>query len=363
MNSPELTEAKILIVCQNDSERRQLRSLLEAAGCGCIGDAADGDGVRALCRALDPDLVLLDLDLPREAGFRILESLEPSASTRSAPPVLALTADARGANRSRALALGVRDFVPRPLDGVDVVRRAVTLIEMSFLYRRLWGQGIPQRIEHFEGAAESDSEHAGLLDLLALAAEYREDPSGGHARRVGKLAAFLAESLGLPPDQIRSLGTAAPLHDVGKIAVPDSIILKPEKLTAAEFQSLKLHTTLGSQMLAGRGGSVLDLASEIALTHHEYWDGSGYPQGLQGKSIPLSGRIVAVADVLDAMTDDRPYRKALPAETARAWIEERSGRQFDPEVVGCLLEAIEGGRLQIRSGATRKRADVGVCTA
>ena len=179
-----------------------------------------------------------------------------------------------------------------------------------------------------------------VIQRLALAAEYRDDETGQHTRRVGELAARIGAALGMPDDELYLLRQAAPLHDVGKIAVPDCILLKPGRLTPDEFEQMKVHTTRGAAMLAGPGFALLDMAAGIALTHHERWDGTGYPAGLSGSAIPLVGRIVAVADVFDALTHARPYKQAWTVSEALTEITRQSGRQFDPEVVQAFLSVL-----------------------
>ena len=175
------------------------------------------------------------------------------------------------------------------------------------------------------------------LARLAAAAEYRDDDTGAHTRRVGELAGRLAETLGLPAEQVRLIRLAAPLHDVGKIGIPDAILLKPGRLTADEFDYMKRHTTIGAQMLSGGVSAQIALAEQIASTHHERWDGTGYPAGLAGDAIPIAGRIVAVADVFDALTHARPYKKAWPRAEALAELGRQRGRQFDSQVIDAFL--------------------------
>lgn len=175
-----------------------------------------------------------------------------------------------------------------------------------------------------------------MLRRLSLAVEYRDDQTFEHTERVGNTAALLAEQLGLPKPQIELLRQAAPLHDIGKLAVPDSILLKPGKLTPAEFDEIKQHANNGGAILAKSSSAILQLAEEIARTHHEWWDGSGYPNGLRGDAIPISGRIVAVADVFDALTHDRPYKRAWTLDRALDEIARFSGSQFDPTIVDAL---------------------------
>lgn len=196
-------------------------------------------------------------------------------------------------------------------------------------------------LEHRVKARTADLEEAQLeiLERLALAAEFRDDETGQHTQRVGRTAAILARALDLPSEQIKLIQGGAPLHDMGKLGIPDEILRKPGKLTVEEFEVMKTHTTIGAQILSGSRFPILQKAEEIALTHHERWDGTGYA-GLAGERIPLSGRIVALADVFDALTNDRVYRKAMPLEEALAEIELQRGRHFDPEMVDAFLQII-----------------------
>ena len=179
-----------------------------------------------------------------------------------------------------------------------------------------------------------------ILERLALAAEYRDDNTGQHTQRVGQMSALLARELGMPDSQVTLIGRAAGLHDVGKIGVPDSILLKFGKLTPEEFAVVKTHTTIGARILGGGKFSLLRLAEEIAFNHHERWDGAGYA-GIRSTEIPLAGRVVAVADVFDALTQQRPYKDAWPVAEAVAEIDRQRTRQFDPEIVDAFLRVIE----------------------
>lgn len=184
-----------------------------------------------------------------------------------------------------------------------------------------------------------DFQAARIEDLrrLALVAEYRDDDTNRHTERVAQATARMAMELGLDRELIWTIGRAAPLHDVGKVAIPDSILLKPGKLTAEEFEVMKSHTTIGGRILAESDFVVVQMGMEIALSHHERWDGSGYPAALSGEDIPIAGRILAVADAFDAMSHSRPYKEALPVPDAVAAIRSGSGTQFDPEVVKAFM--------------------------
>ncbi len=226
----------------------------------------------------------------------------------------------------------------------DVTERKL-LEEASERYKEALELAVAERTEELQRRSdELDEARLETLRMLALAAEYRDHHTFEHTERVGGTAALLAERLGQPPRSVSLLRQAAPLHDIGKLGVSDTILLKPAKLTPDEFEQVKLHTLHGSEILSGSISDVLRLAREVALTHHEWWDGTGYPYGLHGAEIPQCGRIVAVADVFDALTHDRPYKRAWPVENAVAEIRRLSGRQFDPAVVNAFAE-LDAGEL------------------
>jgi putative nucleotidyltransferase with HDIG domain len=194
-------------------------------------------------------------------------------------------------------------------------------------------------MENVRAYDELEQAQLETLQRLALAAEFRDDATYEHTERVAHTAATLAERLGLPAGEVALIRRAAPLHDIGKLAVPDAILLKPDRLTAREFETMKRHAPAGAAILDGSRSAVLRLAREIALTHHEWWSGSGYPAGLAGDDCPLSGRIVALADVFDALVHERPYKPAWTVDRAASEIRAHAGRQFDPDVVAAFEAA------------------------
>jgi putative two-component system response regulator len=337
--------ATILIVDDQDNNIRILERLLRKSGYDRLIATTDPREAVALFREHEPDLVLLDLHMPYLDGFGVLEQLGPEIPENSFLPVLVLTADLSAEARKRALAMGAKDFLAKPFDAIEVMLRIQNLLEARFLYLALQNQNEQLEQKVHQRTRELEEAQVEILERLALAAEFRDDATHEHTRRVGEISARLARRLGLAEEICDLIRRAAPLHDLGKIAVPDSILLKFERLSVEEFEVVKSHTAVGARILSGSGHPLLRLAEEIALTHHEHWDGGGYSPGLKGEQIPIVSRIVAVADVFDALTHERPYKAAWPVREARAEIERQKGRQFDPRVVDAFLELLEEDEL------------------
>jgi len=329
MNESILKNARILIVDDELANVRLLEIVLQGAGFTNLQSTTDARQALPLYLTMQPDLLLLDLHMPHLNGFEVMKQLSSRVADSSFLPILVLTADSTPATKRQALADGAKDFLTKPLDTTEVLLRINNLLHTRF-QNVLLEEKVGERTRELE---EAQTE---TLQRLALAAEYRDDDTGMHTRRVGHVAAILAAGLNLPPERVALIQQAAPLHDVGKIGISDSILLKPGKLTSEEFATMKNHTTIGAGILSGSRSPLLQLAEEIALAHHEKWDGSGY-MGLAGDKIPLAGRIVAVADVFDALTHERPYKKAWPVEEAVAEIQAQSGRHFDPAIIEVFL--------------------------
>ena len=337
-----LKQGKILIVDDEKANVRLLEMTLEDAGYSNVHSTTDSLEALALFRSIGPDLVLLDLAMPHLDGFAIMRQLHEEMSDNAAVsdnrvPILVLTADAATGAKHKALKEGAEDFLTKPLDKTEVLLRINNLLEGRF-HSVLLEAKVQERTRDLEKRTqELEQSQLETLQRLALAAEYRDDDTGLHTKRVGVMASRIAENLHLPQSQVDVLHRAAPLHDVGKIGITDLILLKPGKLTDEEFDTMKQHTSIGAGMLSGSTSPWLQMAEEIALTHHERWDGRGYPQRWSGEAIPITGRVVAVADVFDALTHERPYKKAWPVEEALAEIARQSGQQFDPQVVEAFL--------------------------
>ena len=343
---PRLEEAfqraRILIVDDQQENVTLLRRMLSKAGYRDIEGTTEPGRVEMLYEAFGPDLVILDLHMPAMDGFAVLERLRARTARSTYLPILVLTGDHDPLKRRRALAAGATDFLAKPFDIVEVMLRIRNLLETRHLHQLLWNQnvGLEERVR--QRTSQLEEAQGEILARLAAAAEHRDDDTGRHTFRVGQLSAVLAQALGLPHDLVEVIRAAAPLHDVGKIGVPDQILLKVGKLTDEEFAVMKTHTTIGAAILAGGSSRLVIEAERIALSHHERWDGGGYPNGLAGEEIPLGARIVAVADVFDALTHARPYRAAWPLEQVLEEMRAQRGRHFDPVVVDAFLAQPQG---------------------
>lgn len=333
----ELKSSRILMVDDAPANLLLLELILDELG--YTNTIGINDPTRALetWDAVNPDLVLLDLHMPVLSGLDVLATIR-SRSDLGFLPVLMLTADDSSEAKVRALSAGANDFLTKPFNHVEVRLRIENLLRTRHLHQRLQEQNayLEERVaERTKDVAIARDE---ILARLAVAAEFRDDQTGDHTQRVGATAALLAQALGLPSEEVSLIRRAAPLHDVGKIGVPDGILLKPGPLDDRELELMRRHTHIGARIVSGSSARTLQMAEQIAGTHHERWDGTGYGAGLSGRDIPIAGRIVAVADVFDALTHPRPYKDAWSQDAAIEEIREQRGRQFDPSVVDAFLD-------------------------
>jgi putative two-component system response regulator len=335
-------EARILIIDDHQANIEALKRILRSAGFVSVNSATDPLIGVELVKTWAPDLVLLDLHMPRLDGFGVLEAIRQHLTGGSYLPVLMLTADSSDETKRRALASGVKDFLTKPFDATEARLRIENLLETRSLYTTIRSQN--ETLEHrvAERTRELEEAQLEILQRLAAAAEFRDDDTGEHTHRVGHLAALLAMGIGLPAAQVDLVRRAAPLHDVGKIGIPDSILLKPGRLTREERRIMETHAEIGAAMLAGGHSALVQTAERIARSHHERWDGKGYPDGHAGDRIPIEARVVAVADFLDALTHKRPYRPARSVEKTIAKIVAERGGHFDPVVVDAVIAILSG---------------------
>lgn len=300
------------------------------------------DGIKALdiARKVSPDLVLLDIMMPDMDGYEVCRQLKKIPQTAKTP-VIFVSAMREMEDERLGFEVGGVDYITKPLSAPIVQARVAThlaLYDQSLVLEKKVGKRTSQLKQAFE---ELESYALDSIFRLTRAAEYKDEDTGAHIQRMSKYSAAVAREMGYNEQQVRTILYAAPLHDVGKIGIPDRILTKPGKLDDKEWVIMKQHTVFGARILKDAKADYLKLGETIALTHHEKWDGSGYPNGLAGEKIPESGRIVAIADVFDALSSKRPYKDAFSIEKSFKIIEEGNGCHFDPSVVKAFFNITE----------------------
>lgn len=279
-----------------------------------------------------PDLVLLDIMMPDIDGYRVCQSIKSNTATKKIP-VIFITAMNEIEDEAKGFACGAVDYITKPVSPPIVLARVATHLALYDQRKDL--EKLVQ-----ERTAEIYDTRLEIVHRLGIAAEYKDNETGQHIIRMSKYCQSIGEEYGLTKEEQILLLNTSPMHDVGKIGIPDKILLKPGKLDPKEWEIMKTHTTIGAMIIGDHPSELLRAAKLIALTHHERWDGTGYPNGLKGEEIPIFGRIVTVADVFDALTSDRPYKKAWPVDKAVEEIKKGNGSHFDPEVVDAFMRAL-----------------------
>ena len=336
----ELQEATILFVDDEEVNVLLLRRILERQGYRDLIAVNDPLEVPDLVLERRPDLLITDLHMPGMHGLELISRVMEQRSEDDWFPIAVITADATEEAEAEALRRGAKDFIAKPFKATQIRLRVENLLRTRFLHQalRVHADHLEEKVR--ERTRDLETARLDLLERLALAAEYRDYVTGRHTQRVGELCGLLADRLDLGPARTELLRRAAPLHDVGKIGIPDAILLKPGRLTEREFATMREHVDVGAALLAEGQSDLMILAERVALTHHERWDGSGYPRGLRGDEIPIEGQIVAVADVFDTLINERPYKPAWPIEKAVAEVRRQSGRWFAPRVVEAFLNVL-----------------------
>ena len=324
--------AKILIVDDQPPNVLLLETILKTAGYINVRSTTDSREVALLYAEIQPDLLLLDLNMPHVDGFELLEQLS-MLERENYIPVLVLTAQTDRSSRLRALQLGAKDFLTKPFEQAEVLMRIRNILEVRLLHKAIAEQNRVLEEKVQERTIELHETQTEIVRRLARAAAYRDGDTRLHVFRMSRFAAHLGRAAGLSEEECDLMLQTTPMHDIGKIGIPDAILLKPEKLTPEEWEIMQTHTTIGADLLSGSQSPLLQMAHTIALTHHENWDGTGYPKGLREENIPLAGRICAICDTFDTLTSERPYKKAWSVEEALAEIDRVSGTQFDSRLV------------------------------
>ncbi|CAH1215692.1 Cyclic di-GMP phosphodiesterase response regulator RpfG [Paenibacillus allorhizoplanae] len=332
--------ARFLIIDDQAYNISLLERILSRAGFSNLHCTTDPRQLEVLFEQIKPDIILLDLHMPDVDGFAALKLIQERVEEGHYLPILVLTADVTQEAKKEALHLGAHDFLTKPLDKTEVVLRIKNLLKTRFYHLQLQDQNQLLELRVQERTVKLEQAKLEILQLLGRTSEFRDDQTGQHTQRVGQMAKEIASSLGLSDHEASLIERATPLHDLGKLGIPDDILLKPGRFSPEEFEQMKTHTTIGASILQGSQFPDLQLAHTIALTHHEKWDGTGYPNGLRGEAIPLAGRIVALADFYDALTHERPYKRAWSTEEALTEIQKQRGLHFDPQVVDAFMHIV-----------------------
>lgn len=334
MNSPlDVHQSRILVVDDESGIRRLLGMELRAAGYGDVTLCSDSRKVAELYREHRYELILLDLHMPNLDGYQVMSALK-EIETDGYLPVLVITAEPK--EKMKALRAGAKDFVTKPFERAELLTRVKNLLEVRLLYRRLRDYSGDLEDKVRERTARLTGSYHETLRTMTRAAEYRDDTTGAHVRRISFYSRELAERIGMDGGFCERIFHASPMHDIGKIGIPDSILLKKGPLTNRQWEVMRMHTMIGARMLMDGESPYLQMGAQIAAAHHERWDGSGYPRRLREQEIPLGARILAVVDAYDSMVSGRPYRAPKSREDALAELEREAGAQFDPEVVQAM---------------------------
>ncbi|WP_158262176.1 MULTISPECIES: HD domain-containing phosphohydrolase [Pirellulaceae] len=347
-------DAKIVVVDDEPVNIKVVSRLLRIEGYTQFVSTSDSRDAIQLLRQEQPDLVLLDLMMPHVSGIDILRQMREDKTLAHTPTII-LTATTDRDTRVEALRTGANDFLNKPIDPSELVPRVGNLLVLKRHQDRLENYSRELESAVRERTAQLEASRRDILHCLARAAEFRDDDTGYHVLRVGRYARIIAQGMGMDTAEIDEIEQAAQLHDVGKIGIADDVLKKPGRLTDDEFQlmqkhanlgkrvlqrmspqlelALRNHAKIGSDVLGAAKSPVLEMAARIALTHHEWWDGSGYPLGLKGEDIPLEGRITAIADVFDALSTKRCYKNAFPIDKCFTIMAEERGTHFDPDIL------------------------------
>jgi len=346
-----MTEAKYKILIVDDDEMVRTLHAEFIRGFGYEVETA-ADGIEAIAKiGLGVDLVLTDAHMPNMDGFDVARRIRQTRASEELPIVMVTSLEARE-DRLRAYEVGINDFINKPVDPTELRLRLKWLLELKTAQDQL--KASKRNLEHqvelrtkelrqaLEEVTQAQREvQAGHLDTirrLTLAAEYKDHATAAHIERIGLYSRVVGDAMHLAPARVDLILHAAPMHDVGKLGIPDYILLKPGPLTDEERAIMNTHTTIGAQILAGSTSPVMKMGEQVALSHHEKWDGTGFPSALSGEDIPLEARICTVVDFFDALTMDRPYRRAVPNDEVMQMIHDEKGTRFDPAVVEIFVD-------------------------
>lgn len=340
ISQQQILDSNILIVDDQVINVKLLEKMLRQAGYHNIVTTTDPREVVDLYKTHNIDIVLLDIRMPLLDGFDVMEQLKNNIQDDYLP-ILVITAELTTETRHRALSSGAKDFLTKPFEQIEALQRVHNILEVHLLHKKVvqQNQELEQRVK--ERTNELEQSRLEIIKRLALAAEYKDNETSQHTLRMGEFSRMLAKAAGLSDFEADTILHAAPMHDIGKIGIPDSVLLKPGKLTPDEWEVMKTHVDIGERILSGSDFPLMVVAKNIAATHHEKWDGSGYPRGLSGEDIPIEGRICALCDVFDALASERPYKKPWPIDKITDHLQEQSGKHFDPKLVTLFISILD----------------------
>ena len=332
-------KASILIVDDEPANVMLLEKMLNTRGYSNIVSTLDPTQTLPLYLEHKSDLILLDINMPKMDGYAVMEQLNAEVH-QALPPILVLSALHTQNFRQRALDNGALDYVVKPYNAEELLSRVHNLLTVKMAHKYIHSQNeiLEQKVR--ERTQELHDTRLQVVRRLGMAAEYRDEETGLHIIRMSKMATVIAKAAGFDDKQCDLLLNAAPMHDIGKIGIPDHILLKPGKFEPEEWNIMQTHAQIGADILSGDDSELMIMSYDIAISHHEKWNGKGYPNGLKGENIPLVGRITALADVFDALTSKRPYKKAWSMDKAVNLIKEESGQHFDPELVTVFMKEL-----------------------
>ncbi len=341
----ELKKSNILIVDDNTANIVLLESILENEGYEEFSSTTDPRTVLSLCQEEEFDLILLDIRMPHMSGLEVMEQLAKQFPADYYLPIIVLTAQLDKQTREQSLALGAKDFLTKPFQHWEALLRIHNQLETRYFYKRQMARGDFFEREVARRTEEIRSVQLEVVRRLGVAGEFRDNETGAHIVRMSKISEVIARGAGLDEKMCELILYSSTMHDVGKIGIPDDVLLKPGKLNEEEWEIMKSHVEIGPQIIGDYPADIIWMGSVIARSHHEKWDGSGYPEGLKGESIPIAARIAAISDVFDALLSNRPYKDPWPLEKALELMKENSGKHFDPTLLdvffGCLDEILE----------------------
>lgn len=338
-------DARILVIDDDSTNNILIESILNNNGYNHIRSIADSRLAMDTFLEYNPELILLDLEMPYLNGFDVFKNFR-KLSDRDILPIIVITAKNDYGSKARAMDMGIQYFLEKPLDASELLTRVQNILHINWLYSQTEQKG---KLEEENSMLEN-----GAVESLLLSVKFRDNETGEHLKRVSSMVHMLSLSMGLPAETAEKFAVASKLHDIGKIGIPDNVLSKEGGLEEAEWNIMKSHTIIGEKILSGSTSKLLKLAGNIAKTHHENYDGTGYPLGIRGERIPVAGKLTALADMFDALMSDRPYKKAWDFDRAVNQVKEESGKKLDPGLVDLFLGNMDKVRLIYKSDGVIK---------